>query len=219
MLLHCPHYRINPWPISPKPAPTSYLTSQVCAPKPSLVLIPLILQMISSWLALLKPFCPGQHIALCPEWKKPFCWLSPPRQILCCACLDDGSGAVKECWLLTDHLSLTTTCRLLSPPARATVMDRASIAQPSPPPLPFSILQGLCQSGLWWQLTAWHGRKRQTGKHRNHIVLSLCAVSPLRSFTVYWFVRRENHRCLVIGTVFHLHILHCLSNDKTLLVL
>lgn len=98
--------------------------------------------MVSSWPAFLRPFSPGQHIALCREWKKPFCRLSPHRQILCCSCLDDGSGVVKECWLLTDHLSLTTTCRLLSPPARAAMMDRASIAQPSPaqpPPPPSSL--------------------------------------------------------------------------------
>lgn len=55
------------------------------------------------------------------------------KQILCCSCLDDGSGLVKECWLLSDHLSFTTACQLLSPPPRAAMMDRASISQPSSP--------------------------------------------------------------------------------------
>lgn len=92
------------------------------------------------------------------------------RQLLCYSCLDDGSGPVKDCWLFTDQLSLTTTCRLLSPPPRAALMDRASIAQPIPPP---STLQGLCQSGHHWQLTDWHGGKHQAGKRNSHIVPGL----------------------------------------------
>lgn len=87
--------------------------------------------MISSQPALSQPF-----FSWSAHCKKPFCRLSPNRQLLCCSPLDDGSRVVKECWLLTDHLSLTTTCRLLSPPARAAMMDRASIAQPSSPSPP-----------------------------------------------------------------------------------
>ena len=168
--------------------------------------------MISARLALSQPFPPGQHIAPCPEWKKPFCRLSPHRRILLCSCRDDGSGGARECWLLTDHLSLTTTCRLLSPPPRAAMMDRASIAHPGPPLSP-STLRGLCQSGLQWQLTAWHGRKRPAGKHSSHIVLSLPAVIILRSFTVYQQVQSEDCRCLVMDAIFLLFF-SCISFIK-----
>lgn len=114
-------------------------------------------------------------LLFCPQRKKPFCRLSPSRQPLCCSRPDDGSGVVKECWLLTDHLSLTTACRLLSPPPRAAVMDRGtSIAQPQRAPPPRLALtqsrspscRAFCQSGFRWQLTAWRGREKKRKRQR-----------------------------------------------------
>lgn len=164
-------------------------------------------------------------LLFCPQRKKPFCRLSPSRQPLCCSRPDDGSGVVKECWLLTDHLSLTTACRLLSPPPRAAVMDRGtSIAQPQRAPPPRLTLtqsrspscRAFCQSGFRWQLTAWGGRKKKkkktaAGKHSGHIVLSLHAVITRRSFTVYQQVHRADY---MMDAVFFF-IISCLLSSSS----